>query len=148
MPVMGKTVSTADLLKKSHTNNNNNNIDPMAIGGKENQRKSQRDGLMTDRARAGTLSPSNPEIDRRVSGNLTKSPLVVWNDKEEPYISKYIDYSNKYGIGFMLTNDSCGVYFNDNSKMLLYPDNINIDYSEKLASRQEVREKYSIKNYP
>jgi polo-like kinase 1 len=48
----------------------------------------------------------------------------------------------------MLTNDSCGVYFNDNSKMLLYPDNINIDYSEKSAKRQEVREKYSIKNYP
>jgi hypothetical protein len=60
-------MSTAELLKKTNTENILN------VGGKENQRKQQRDGLMTERARAGTLSPSNPESDRRASGNLNKA---------------------------------------------------------------------------
>lgn len=69
--------------------------------------------------RAGTLSPvaSNPENERRISSYNSNN--LVWNEKEEPYIKKWIDYTNKYGIGYLLTNDSCGVYFNDNSKMML-----------------------------
>jgi hypothetical protein len=37
-------------------------------------------------------------------------------------VKKWIDYSSKYGIGYALTNGSCGVYFNDSSKMLSFSD--------------------------
>ena len=38
------------------------------------------------------------------------------------WVSKWVDYSNKYGFGFQLSNDSIGVLFNDTSKIILSPD--------------------------
>ena len=34
------------------------------------------------------------------------------------WVRKWVDYSAKYGLGYTLSNGSCGVYFNDNSKMV------------------------------
>ena len=35
---------------------------------------------------------------------------------------KWIDYSSKYGIGYALSNNMIGVYFNDSTKMLTYTE--------------------------
>ena len=38
--------------------------------------------------------------------------------KEAPlFITKWIDYSNKYGFGFQLSDRSVGVLFNDHSRI-------------------------------
>ena len=38
-------------------------------------------GMMTERgAREGALSPSNPEINRRMSSNNRKGDEIEWND--------------------------------------------------------------------
>lgn len=42
------------------------------------------------------------------------------NETEFISVKKWIDYSSKYGIGYLLNNDSSGVYFNDSSKMLAF----------------------------
>jgi hypothetical protein len=44
------------------------------------------------------------------------------NDFSFVFVKKWIDYSSKYGIGYALTNGSCGVYFNDSSKMLSFSE--------------------------
>jgi len=28
-------------------------------------------------------------------------------------VNKWVDYSNKYGVGYLITNNNVGVYFND-----------------------------------
>ncbi len=33
-------------------------------------------------------------------------------------VKKWIDYSSKYGIGYILSNNSYGVFFNDSTKIL------------------------------
>ena len=38
------------------------------------------------------------------------------------FVSKWIDYSNKYGFGFQLSNKSVGVLFNDNTRISFSPD--------------------------
>ncbi|CAD8126970.1 unnamed protein product [Paramecium sonneborni] len=40
---------------------------------------------------------------------------------QEPQIivKKWVDYSSKYGLGYLLDNQQCGIYFNDSSKMLM-----------------------------
>ena len=40
--------------------------------------------------------------------------------KSVEYVSvkKWIDYSSKYGIGYILSNNSYGVFFNDSTKIL------------------------------
>lgn len=103
---------------------------------------------MTDRNREGTLSPTNPDANRRLSSNNRDDSSSEWNDLEEPYIKKWVDYSNKYGVGYTLTNDACGAYFNDNSKLVVSSDNFCLHYFDKGPDRVEVKESYTMKNYP
>ena len=43
-------------------------------------------------------------------------------DSSIVWVTKWVDYSNKYGFGFMLSNDAMGVLFNDTSRILLSPE--------------------------
>ena len=38
------------------------------------------------------------------------------------WISKWVDYSDKYGLGYQLNNGSVGVLFNDTTRMLMNED--------------------------
>lgn len=38
------------------------------------------------------------------------------------WISKWVDYSDKYGFGYQLNDDSVGVMFNDHTKIVLLAD--------------------------
>ena len=49
-------------------------------------------------------------------------PMDEARIKETVFISKWVDYSNKYGLGYQLTDGSVGVLFNDGTKMILAPD--------------------------
>jgi polo-like kinase 1 len=35
------------------------------------------------------------------------------------WVKKWVDYSSKYGIGYLLSNNATGVFFNDSSKLIL-----------------------------
>lgn len=35
------------------------------------------------------------------------------------WISKWVDYSDKYGLGYQLCDNSIGVIFNDHTKLVL-----------------------------
>jgi len=35
------------------------------------------------------------------------------------YVKKWVDYSSKYGLGYLLSNGYTGIYFNDSTKMVL-----------------------------
>ncbi|CAC5396028.1 PLK2 [Mytilus coruscus] len=48
-------------------------------------------------------------------------PTVVW-------VTKWVDYSNKYGFGFQLSNDVMGVLFNDTSRIVMSPDGRAVQY--------------------
>ncbi|KNE68931.1 PLK protein kinase, variant [Allomyces macrogynus ATCC 38327] len=44
------------------------------------------------------------------------------------FIVKFIDYSNKYGLGYQLSNGVVGVYFNDTTLLVLAPDGHHFEY--------------------
>jgi hypothetical protein len=50
------------------------------------------------------------QVDNLKSDLSELSPLV--------WITKWVDYSKKYGLGYILNTNVIGVYFNDGSKML------------------------------
>ena len=69
--------------------------------------------------------------------------------KKEVWVTKWVDYSNKYGLGYILNNGLVGVYFNDNTKMLLNPQQNRITYVErKISDKQELLYTFSINEYP
>jgi hypothetical protein len=65
----------------------------------------------------------------RASNASLPVPLAEERITDCVYISKWVDYSNKYGLGYQLTNGSVGVLFNDGTKMVLAPDQRYILYN-------------------
>ncbi|CAG5098976.1 Oidioi.mRNA.OKI2018_I69.XSR.g16138.t1.cds [Oikopleura dioica] len=57
------------------------------------------------------------------------------------WISKWVDYSDKYGIGFMLCDNSVGVLFNDATRAMLHANAKNMQYLDK-----EYQESFFTKN--
>jgi len=47
------------------------------------------------------------------------------------WVVRYVDYTSKYGLGFLLSNGSTGVYFNDASKIVMSPNGAFFDYIER-----------------
>ena len=48
----------------------------------------------------------------------------------EIWVKKWVDYSSKYGLGYLLNNGFCGVFFNDSSKIILNPKTNQFFYIE------------------
>lgn len=73
------------------------------------------------------------------------------------YVKKWVDYSSKYGLGYLLSNGGTGVFFNDSTKIVLDPKTLEfcndyikcIVYMEKKGQdKQDVVEQHNINDYP
>ena len=47
------------------------------------------------------------------------------------WVVRYVDYTSKYGLGFLLNTGSAGVYFNDSTKIVQSPDGAMFQYVER-----------------
>lgn len=47
-------------------------------------------------------------------------------------MKKWVDYSSKYGLGYLLSNGATGVFFNDSTKIIL---NAKTDYFEYMERK-------------
>lgn len=68
----------------------------------------------------GTSSVSNFTRTKTLSNNN----IITSNHSAKPqeiWVKKWVDYSGKYGLGYLLSNGSTGVYFNDSTKIILDP---------------------------
>jgi len=73
---------------------------------------------------------------------LTASASEVW-------VKKWVDYSTKYGLGYYLSNEATGVFFNDSTKIVLDPNGHHFDYMERRSSdRQDVGKECTLTEYP
>ena len=67
----------------------------------------------------------------------------------DTWVKKWVDYSSKYGLGYLLSNGYSGVFFNDSSKIILNPNTNIFFYIERRATdKQEVIVSHNINNYP
>ena len=99
---------------------------------------------------------SNNEITKDSENNnekkITPIPQFIYStflSNKEVYVIKWVDYSNKYGLGYVLNNGLIGVYFNDNTKMLYNPNNKRITVVErKFSDKQELLYTFSTNEFP
>jgi polo-like kinase 1 len=47
------------------------------------------------------------------------------------YVVKWVDYSSKYGLGYLLSNHNVGIFFNDLSKIVYNPKGTNFLFVER-----------------
>ena len=67
----------------------------------------------------------------------------------EIYVNKWVDYSTKYGLGYLLNNGNVGVYFNDYTKILLNPTSNNFIYVErKMKDQKDMIISFKLKGEP
>ena len=79
----------------------------------QNNNKINLSNEITNDTEGSNKSLSSNKIPLYINGTYASKKLV--------WITKWIDYSSKYGLGYILNNGYYGVYFNDNTKMLLNP---------------------------
>ena len=81
-----------------------------------------------------------------------KDPPVSYLPLPFVWVSRWVDYSKKYGLGYKLSNGCSGVFFNDATKMLLETDGDSLEYIERMrredGSKYDVRRKQSLKGHP
>ncbi|VDN28860.1 unnamed protein product [Dibothriocephalus latus] len=79
-----------------------------------------------------------------------RNSLKAMEDSEDPacipiyWVSKWVDYSDKYGIGYHLCDSSNGVLFNDGTRLLLTANSENLQYIDKSGTEYL----YTMVDYP
>ena len=64
-------------------------------------------------------------------------------------MKKWVDYSTKYGLGYLLSDGSTGVYFNDSTKIIVDKNGDNFQYIEKKqGDRADTNTSYKLSEYP
>ncbi|XP_005094273.1 serine/threonine-protein kinase PLK1 isoform X2 [Aplysia californica] len=72
-----------------------------------------------------------------VTAKPGERPNPMLDECEDPaaipiyWISKWVDYSDKYGLGYQLCDNSFGVLFNDSTRVILLTNGENIHYIER-----------------
>jgi len=67
----------------------------------------------------------------------------------ELWVVKWVDYSSKYGVGYVLSDGCIGVYFNDSTKIVLAPKGELFDYvTRRTQDKPEVRSTHTFEDYP
>jgi len=75
--------------------------------------------------------------------------LVPPGSAPELWVTKWVDYSSKYGVGYILSDGSIGVYFNDSTKIILAPDGGQFDYiTRRTQEKPEVRSTHTFDDHP
>jgi polo-like kinase 1 len=92
---------------------------------------------------AACLSASEPSSSRQPQVPVSPNALP------ELWVTKWVDYSSKYGVGYIMSDGSIGVYFNDSTKIILNPEGDRFDYiTRRTQEKPEVRTKHSFEDYP
>ena len=93
---------------------------------------------------------SRKEKETKNETNTANSPEGDPNLKgPDTWVKKWVDYSSKYGLGYLLSNGFSGVFFNDSSKIILNPNTNKFYYIERRTTdKQEVIVSHNLTDYP
>ena len=110
-------------------------------------RLTDRDSKSTNRVVSRTESTASGSSTNRKTAtiscyNLTSGGPTLW-------VVKWVDYSNKYGLGYMLSNGCAGVYFNDASKIIANRNGEFFQYISRSGNgREEIMVQHSLAAFP
>lgn len=89
-----------------------------------NQSKSKDRVKIEKNTMASTKKTEDEKFSIRVEVASSKGP----SNAKKVLVSKWVDYSSKYGIGAKLSNGCYAVLFNDSTKIVLHPNGFNFVY--------------------
>ncbi|XP_055062008.1 serine/threonine-protein kinase PLK1 isoform X2 [Misgurnus anguillicaudatus] len=84
-----------------------------------------------------TARPSERDFVRQEEAEDPACIPIFW-------ISKWVDYSDKYGLGYQLCDNSVGVLFNDSTRLIMYADGDSLQYIDRNTAESYL----SVRSYP
>ena len=72
-----------------------------------------------DPKKLASPGPSGYELIQKAAGKVDKKPAE--SAGPSIWLKKWVDYSAKYGLGYLMSNGAYGVFFNDSTKVILHP---------------------------
>ncbi|XP_012264966.1 serine/threonine-protein kinase polo [Athalia rosae] len=96
--------------------------------------------LQTLKDQLAAVLKTKPARDTVSSGDEMTDPDAqpfVW-------ISKWVDYSDKYGFGYQLSDKGVGVMYNDGTRLIMLANGFNVHY----INREGTELYYTVKDYP
>ncbi|XP_041973714.1 serine/threonine-protein kinase polo [Aricia agestis] len=85
-----------------------------------------------------------------LTSKLKCRPECLNDDMSDPaaqplvWVGKWVDYSDKYGFGYQLCDESVGVMFNDTTKLIMLANGVNVHYINRQGQEQYV----TMREYP
>ncbi|KAL3921584.1 MAG: hypothetical protein SGARI_006644, partial [Bacillariaceae sp.] len=101
---------------------------------------SQENDALTLNRMVDRISTVLDVVSQRSYNNVhSDSPSLTPFTKGGPakWVSRYVDYTSKYGLGYLLNDGSSGVYFNDSTKTVLEAKGDGFQYIERKKSGSE-----------
>jgi hypothetical protein len=65
-------------------------------------------------------------FEAKAAGRVFREYSEIPLPEEKVFIACWVDYCNKYGMGYALTDGSVGVYFNDSTSCVMSPDKVYV----------------------
>lgn len=87
-----------------------------------------------------SIVKQQPELIYRGNAEDAQDPSAV----PFVWISKWVDYTDKYGVGYQLCDNSIGVFFNDVTHLILLADGQTLQYIDRSNADQY----YSLDQHP
>ncbi|XP_010144189.1 PREDICTED: serine/threonine-protein kinase PLK1, partial [Buceros rhinoceros silvestris] len=84
------------------------------------------------------------------SAKPSERVVVRQEEAEDPacipifWVSKWVDYSDKYGLGYQLCDNSVGVLFNDSTRLIMYNDGDSLQYIEQNSTESY----FTVRSFP
>ncbi|CAG9107370.1 unnamed protein product [Plutella xylostella] len=90
------------------------------------------------------------QLAKLLGNKLMCRPECLTDDMSDPaaqplvWVGKWVDYSDKYGFGYQLCDESVGVMFNDTTKLIMLANGVNVHY----INRQGQEQYMTMREYP
>jgi len=119
------------------------NIYPTTLGATAPEKNNDMMSARNKQAFLATDRFTAPAQQNRGTNQINQINAVQHSN--EVWVKKWVDYSSKYGLGYYLSNEATGVFFNDSTKIVLDPNGFHFDYMERRsADRQDVGKEYTL----
>ncbi|KAL9698605.1 hypothetical protein quinque_002046 [Culex quinquefasciatus] len=90
------------------------------------------------------------ELSKLIASKPPKLAVNLDDENTDPavqplfWVSKWVDYSDKYGFGYQLCDEGMGVMFNDTTKLIMLANGLNVHFIDKEGTETYM----DIHNYP
>ena len=98
---------------------------------------------------------TSPKFSEKITPNQFRANVKMQGTAFEGYgaegqvhVKKWVDYSWKYGLGYLFSNGNCGVSFVDSTRMILNPTSTQVFYMDKSVDNKCIITEYTLNDHP